>query len=335
VHQEECSATAPRSLSIALLVGTVLLGVGAAFHPILPHDPSAQLRMIAETWYFRPIHLAMLRGTALIILGIWTRRAALARPRRRCSARSRSWSLGHVLQRDRHRVHGERGESAGVAGEGGERTELGTLFDSLHRVGLMTARFGNFLIALGAIVLSWVERRENMRWPSRLAWIAGFVGLFCAICFQEASLLILAAVTLMPGWQVATALRGLGVAGGPGSGRPEAPQLPDASAHRGRSPCTAGISSSTGTQYWLLVPLYGMTGARFDVRESARMRRIERTSYSVPRTWYTCTASYPWVLALETRGPTHQVSLDFRTSGPPPLLVVRPSGRRSAARSGR
>ena len=62
-----------RSLSIALLVGTVLLGVGAMFHPILPHDPSAQLRMIAATWYFRPIHLAMLAGTALIILGIWTR----------------------------------------------------------------------------------------------------------------------------------------------------------------------------------------------------------------------------------------------------------------------
>ena len=96
--------------------------------------------------------------------------------------------------------------------------EVGTLFDSLHRVGLMTARFGNCLVALGAIVLSWVERQENMRWPSRLAAVAGFAGLFCAICFQEASLLILAAVTLMPGWQVATALRGLGVRGSGGSG---------------------------------------------------------------------------------------------------------------------
>ena len=37
-----------RSLSIALLIGTALLGVGALLHPILPHDPSAQLRMIAE-----------------------------------------------------------------------------------------------------------------------------------------------------------------------------------------------------------------------------------------------------------------------------------------------
>ena len=87
-----------RPLSIALLVGTALLGVGAMLHPILPHDPSMQLRMIAETWYFRPIHLAMLAGSALIILGIWTRallaptvalaahgRASRRRSRRRAS----------------------------------------------------------------------------------------------------------------------------------------------------------------------------------------------------------------------------------------------------------
>ena len=91
------------------------------------------------------------------------------------------------------------------------RAEMGTLFDSLHRVGLMTARFGNLLVALGAILLAWVERQDapSTPWPARLAWIAGFVGLFCVICFPEASLLILAAVTLLSGWQVATAVRGL------------------------------------------------------------------------------------------------------------------------------
>ena len=41
------------------------LGAGAALHPILPPDPAAQLRLIAATWYFRPIHLAMLAGSAL------------------------------------------------------------------------------------------------------------------------------------------------------------------------------------------------------------------------------------------------------------------------------
>ena len=205
-----------RSLSIALLVGTVLLGVGAMLHPILPPDPSAQLRMIAETWYFRPIHLAMLAGTALIILGIWTR-AFIGPVSPPLLAALALVSLGLCFNAIDIAFMASAGNQLASLAQAGN-ADVGTLFDSLHRVGLVTARFGNFLVALGAIVLSWVERQENMRWPSRLAWIAGFVGLFCVISFQEASLLILAAVTLMPGWQVATALRGLGVRGSSGPG---------------------------------------------------------------------------------------------------------------------
>ena len=62
-----------RLFAIALLVGTVLLGVGAAMHPMLMGDASAQLRLIAETAYFRPLHLVMLAGSGLLILGFWTR----------------------------------------------------------------------------------------------------------------------------------------------------------------------------------------------------------------------------------------------------------------------
>lgn len=198
-----------RSLSIALLIGTALLGVGALLHPILPHDPSAQLRMIAETWYFRPIHLAMLAGTALIILGIWTR-ALIRAPSPPLLAALALVSLGLCFNAIDIAFMASAGTQLASLAQAG-RAEMGTLFDSLHRVGLMTARFGNFLVALGAILLSWVERQDapSTPWPSRLASIAGYVGLFCAISFQEASLLILAAVTLLPGWQVATAVRGL------------------------------------------------------------------------------------------------------------------------------
>jgi len=196
-----------RPLSIALLVGTALLGVGAMLHPILPHDPSMQLRMIAETWYFRPIHLAMLAGSALIILGIWTR-ALMAPPAPPLLAALALVSLGLCFNAIDIAFMASAGTQLASLAQAGH-AEMGTLFDSLHRVGLMTARFGNVLIALGAIVLSWVERQDAMPWSSRLASIAGFVGLFCAVCFPEASLLILAAVTLMPGWQVATALRGM------------------------------------------------------------------------------------------------------------------------------
>jgi len=200
-----------RSLAIALLVGTALLGAGAMLHPILPHDPSAQLRLIAETWYFRPIHLAMLAGTALIIVGIWTR-ALIAPPSPALLAGLALVSLGLCFNAIDIAFMANAGTNLAVLAQAG-RAEMGTLFDSLHRVGLMTARFGNFLVALGAILLAWVERQDtpSTPWPSRLAWIAGLVGLFCVICFPEASLLILAAVTLLSGWQVATAVRGLKV----------------------------------------------------------------------------------------------------------------------------
>jgi hypothetical protein len=200
-----------RPLSIVLLVGTVLLAVGAALHPILPHDPSAQLRVIAETWYFRPIHLAMLAGSALIILGIWTR-ALIGPASPPLLAALALVSLGLCFNAIDIAFMASAGTHLATLAQAG-RTEMGVLFDSLHRVGLMTARFGNFLVALGALVLSWVERQESPAspWPSRLAWIAGGAGLFCVICFPEASLAILAAVTLLAGWQVATAWRGLQV----------------------------------------------------------------------------------------------------------------------------
>lgn len=198
-----------RSLAIALLVGTALLGVGAMLHPLLPHDPSAQLRMIAATWYFRPIHLAMLAGSALIILGIWVR-ALIAPPSPALLAALALVSLGLCFNAIDIAFMASAGTNLASLAQAGH-AEMGTLFDALHRVGLMTARFGNFLVALGAIVLAWVERQgaPGTPWASRLAWIAGAVGLFCVVCFEEASLLILAAVTLLPGWQVVTAVRGL------------------------------------------------------------------------------------------------------------------------------
>jgi hypothetical protein len=146
---------------------------------------------------------------ALIIMGIWVR-AMIAPPTPPLLAALALVSLGLCFNAIDIAFMASAGTNLAVLAQGG-RAEMGTLFDSLHRVGLMTARFGNFLVALGAIVLSWVERQDGPSavWPSRLAWIAGAVGLFGVVCFEEASLLILAAVTLLPGWQVATAVRGL------------------------------------------------------------------------------------------------------------------------------
>jgi len=198
-----------RPLAIALLVGTALLGVGAALHPILPPDPAAQLRLIAGTWYFRPIHLAMLTGSALIIVGIWSR-ALLGRG-------SNPVPLIAALALICLGICFNAIDIAFMAGAGTQmaamfqtgRAEMSTLFDALHMFGLMTARFGNLLIALGTLLIGWIERQDpaSPRWVAWLAWIAGVGGLVGVLFFPEASLAILAAVTLLSGWTLATGVR--------------------------------------------------------------------------------------------------------------------------------
>ena len=206
-----------RPLSIALVLGAALLGVGAAFHPILPPEPERQLRLIAATWYFRPVHLAMLAGSGLLIAGVWARavtgRTAGGPPAALLAALGLV-SLGLAFNAIDIAFMGGAGTYMAQQFMVG-RTELAATFDALHMVGLMTARFGNFLVALGALMLGWVERQDptSPRWLAWLAWLAGIVGLVGVLFFREASLVILAAVTLLPGWAVVTGVRGIGSSG--------------------------------------------------------------------------------------------------------------------------
>jgi hypothetical protein len=201
-----------RLLAIALLVGTALLGVGAAMHPMLTGDASAQLRLIAETAYFRPLHLAMLTGSGLVILGIWTRalewRGSVPVP---LFAALALVSLGLCFNAIDIAFMAGAGSHMATTFVAGGNAEMSTLFDALHMFGLMTARFGNFLVALGALVLGWVESRDpaSPRWLAWLAWFAGAAGLIGVVFFPERSLLILTAIAVLPGWQVATAVRAL------------------------------------------------------------------------------------------------------------------------------
>lgn len=206
--------TLSRPLSIALLLGAALLGVGAMFHPILPAEPEHQLRLIAATSYFRPVHLAMLTGSGLLIAGVWTRamigQAGSGSVPVPLLAAIALISLGLCFNAIDIAFMGGAGTEMArlfVAG----RAELSATFDALHMVGLMTARFGNFLIALGALLLGWIESRDptSPRWMAWLAWIAGIGGLVGVLFFREASLVILSAVTLLSGWEVATAFRAI------------------------------------------------------------------------------------------------------------------------------
>ena len=203
-----------RTLAVALLVGTALLGIGAVLHPVLVGDAASQLRIIAATSYWRSLHLAMLAGSALVAVGIWVR--LVDRPAARdvtltvAIAALAIIAVGVCLNAlNIAYMAGSGTHMAMLFAQG--RTEMSTVFDATHPIGQMAARFGNLVIALGALALGWAEWQDpsRPRWLAWLAWVAGGVGLICAVCFSEASPLALAAVALLSGWQVATAVRAL------------------------------------------------------------------------------------------------------------------------------
>jgi hypothetical protein len=205
-----------RPLAVALLAGTALLGVGAAFHPVLAGSAADQLQLIAGTSYWRPLHLAMLAGSGLVIVGIWARvlvgRASGAAPQVAAPllAALALLALGLALNALNIAFMAGSGWHMAAMFRAG-RPEMSALFDATHPIGLMAARFGNFIVALGALLLGWVEWQDaaTPRWVAALAWLAGVGGLVGVFFFDEASRLALAAVGLLSGWEVATAVRAL------------------------------------------------------------------------------------------------------------------------------
>jgi hypothetical protein len=207
------------TLAVALLVGTALHGIGAAVHPVLVGDAAAQLRLIAATPHWRVLHLAMLAGSALIAAGMWVR--LVDRPASSAARNATGSAAIAALALIAVGVCINALNIAYMAGAGWHmaqlfaqgQTAMSGVFEATHPIGLMAARFGNLVVALGAIALGWAEWQdaERPRWLAALAWAAGVGGLAGVIFFDEASPLTLAAVALLSGWQVATAVRVLGM----------------------------------------------------------------------------------------------------------------------------
>ena len=199
-----------RLLAILLLAGTALLGTGAALHPVLAGDAAAQLQTIASTPYWRLLHLAMLAGSGLLIAGVWVRLLTTGTAAAPLVAALAIVTVGVALNAlNIAFMAGSGTHMAALFATG--RTDMQSVFEATHPIGLMSARFGNFVVALGALALGWIERGDmtRPRWLAWLAWIAaagGFVGVFF---FDEASRLALAAVALLSGWEVATAILAL------------------------------------------------------------------------------------------------------------------------------
>ena len=178
---------------------------------MLPGDATEQLKVIAATPLWRAIHLAMLTGTALIIAGIWVRLVS-DRTSTAVMAIAPLALISIGLAIDALNI-------AFMAGAGWQmadlfaagRTDVVPIFEMTHPIGLVAARFGNLIVALGALALGWVEWRDltRPRWLAWLAWAAAAGGFVGVIFFNEASRLALAAIALLSGWQIATAIRAL------------------------------------------------------------------------------------------------------------------------------
>ena len=205
------SVVPARLLAVFLLVGTALLGAGSVMHPVLTGAGvgSADLRVIAATPGWRLMHLSMLAGSALVMTGVWVRLGGASEDARAALVGALALvCIGMTLNAFDILLmarSGTRMAALFVAG----RADMAPIFDAVHGFGLMAARFGNGLIALGALVLGIVEWRDaaQPRWLAWLAWIAAAGGLVGVLCFDESSRLVLGAGALLCGWEVATALR--------------------------------------------------------------------------------------------------------------------------------
>lgn len=202
--------TLTRALALVLLIGTLLLAGGAAMHPILSGSGAMELEMIGGMRIWRTMHLCMLAGTGLIVAGIWVRLVGTPANTSTNSAVVAALAMITVgIALDSINTTFMAGPawrmaSALAAGD----TTVTRQFEIMHPVGLMTARFGNYLVALGALILGAAEwlTAGRPRWLAVLAWIAAAGGLVGAIFFDEARPEMLAAVSLLCGWQVGAAI---------------------------------------------------------------------------------------------------------------------------------
>lgn len=193
-----------RILAIALLLGTGLLGAGAVLHPVLEGDAATQLRLIAATSSWRAVHFAMLAGSALVMMGIWVRLVLDSSASTKALAPALGViTIGLAISALNISFMAGSGWRMAQLFQNGDAS-MAALFDATHPIGLVAARLGNFIIALGALVLGLVEWRDRSR-PRIVAWLAwlaasaGFVGV---AFFDEASRFTLAAAALLSGWQI-------------------------------------------------------------------------------------------------------------------------------------
>jgi hypothetical protein len=224
-------------LAVILLLGTALLGLGAALHPMLPGDLAGELAVIAQTGYWRAIHLVMLAGSALIMIGIWgqlfgeepgTQLAlAIVFAIIVCGLALNASNVAFMAQTG-------TGDAARYM-QGHQEAAAG--FARGHADSLTRARIGNALIALACVALAII-----LRWGGRhplymavLAAVAAIGGLIGVVAFDPASPGAVSAVALFSVWAAVAGVRTL-------SGRSQARSVP-----AGRSSGADAVAAARGT----------------------------------------------------------------------------------------
>ncbi len=200
-----------RTLAVILLVGTALLGVGAALHPILPSDLAGQLAVIAETGYWRAIHLVMLAGSALIMIGIWGQLFGEAPGMRLALAVVFAIIVcGLALNASNVAFMAQTGTGEAARYMQGHQ-EAAAGFARGHADSLTRARIGNALVALACVALAIIMRRDA-RHPLYMAVLAGVAaigGLIGVVAFDPASRGTVTAVALFCVWAAVAGVRTL------------------------------------------------------------------------------------------------------------------------------
>jgi hypothetical protein len=209
-----------QTMAVLLLAGTILLGAGAIAHPMLPADPVAQLGAMAATAYWRAIHELMIVGSGLVIAGIWIRvyidRSRLTAPLVLALA---TVAIGLAFNAWNIEFMAGTGTADATRFAAGDTSVISS-FATSHTVALSPARLGNTLVAVGCLVLGWIEWRDPDRpvWIAGLAWLSSVCGIIGVTVFDPGSREALAAVALVTLWAAATAvlvIRSGGRAGAP------------------------------------------------------------------------------------------------------------------------
>src|SRR5690349_23554927 len=140
---------------------------------MLAGGAAEQLRIITATPYWRVVHLILLAGSGLVIAGVWVRIITDDAVSSALVAALAVITIGVALNALDIAFMADSGTRMAAHLAAGD-VAMPTLYDVTHASFLLVARFGNFIVAVGAVALGVSEWRDpsRPRWIAWLAWIA-------------------------------------------------------------------------------------------------------------------------------------------------------------------